>query len=280
MNEMITAVSIFEELRFVWELFAAELILLFPFAKIKGNPAIRITAAFAVLGICSQFYFFIWQNNSGLPLPIYYSVILTWYLFLVLLSLLFARYCFALTFIDAVYIVTAGYSIQHVVYVIVHEVMAKILFPQLDSTYSGQHRYLWVYILISVAVSALWYFVVYLLFNKNLSLCGGAISDDSWRGMLRQLFSLVVLMVSTFTCQHIFEESDEMRYYAALLDIMLCILILANEYSLCRVSLETKEKAALAQMQNDSARFYAISKELIETVNEKPNPPAMLGRME
>ena len=50
MNEMITAVSIFEELRFVWELFAAELILLFPFAKIKGNPAIRITAAFAVLG--------------------------------------------------------------------------------------------------------------------------------------------------------------------------------------------------------------------------------------
>ena len=37
MIESITVVSVFEELRFVWELFAAELILLFPFAKAGGK---------------------------------------------------------------------------------------------------------------------------------------------------------------------------------------------------------------------------------------------------
>ena len=259
---MITPVSVFEELRFVWELFAAELILLFPFARAKSRVGWRITFSVLILGVCAQFYFMIWQNRGELPLILYYSTILTWYLFLVLLSLLLARYCFSLTFSDAVYIVTAGYSAQHVVYVTVHEVLAKGIMTDLS-------RYLWLYIILSVLVCTLWYYIVYLLFNKNLSLCGGRISKDTWKGMMRQLFSLVILMVSTFTCQHIFEQSAEMRYYAALLDLLLCTLILANQFSLCRVSLETKEKAILTQMWNDSAHFYSVSKELIETVNRK-----------
>ena len=266
---MITPVSVFEELRFVWELFAAELILLFPFAKARREVVKRILICTAGMGALSQLYFVVLYFSEMVPDLLQEWVVVSWYMILVFLSLLASRYCFYLTFIDAVYIVTAGYSIQHVVYVIVHEVMAKGLFPQMDSTMPEQYRYLWVYVLISTLVSALWYFIVYLMFNKNLSLCGGTISDDTWKGMLRQIFALVVLMVSTFTCQHIFEASEEMRYFAALLDIMLCCLILANQYSLCRVSLETKEKAALAQMQTDSARFYTISKELIDTVNKK-----------
>ncbi len=262
MTDTVTAVSVFEELRFVWELFAAELILLFPFAKAKNRVGWRITVSVLILGICAQFYFIIWQNRGGLPLVLYYSTILTWYLFLVLLSLLLARSCFSLSFSDAVYIVTAGYSAQHIVYVTVHEVLAKGIMTELTG-------HLWMYIILSVFVCALWYFIVYLCFNKNLTLCGGRISEDTWKGMMRQLFSLVILMVSTFTCQHIFEQSAEMRYYAALLDFLLCTLILANQFSLCRVSLETKEKAILTQMWNDSAHFYSISKELIETVNRK-----------
>ena len=269
MTESITVVSVFEELRFVWELFAAELILLFPFAKARREVVKRILICTAGMGALSQLYFVVLYFSEMVPDLLQEWVVVSWYMILVFLLLLASRYCFYLTFIDAVYIVTAGYSIQHVVYVIVHEVMAKGLFPQMDSTMPEQYRYLWVYVLISTLVSALWYFIVYLMFNKNLSLCGGTISDDTWKGMLRQIFALVVLMVSTFTCQHIFEASEEMRYFAALLDIMLCCLILANQYSLCRVSLETKEKAALAQMQTDSARFYTISKELIDTVNKK-----------
>lgn len=262
MTEAVTAAAVFEELRFVWELWAAELILLFPFAKAKKGIGWRITVSTVVLGVCSQFYFAVYQNRSGLTSLLYHSVILVWYLFLVLLSLLFARYCFSLSFSDAVYIVTAGYSAQHVVYVTVHEVLAKGVLTELNSC-------LVLYIFLSLLFSAIWYFIVYLFFNKNLSLCGGSISEDRWKGMMRQLFSLVILMVSTFTCQHIFEESEGLRYYAAMLDFLLCMLILSNQYSLCRVALETKEKAVLTQMRSDSARFYSISKELIETVNKK-----------
>lgn len=60
-----------------------------------------------------------------------------------------------------------------------------------------------------------------------------------------------------------------------MLDFLLCMLILSNQYSLCRVALETKEKAVLTQMRSDSARFYLISKELIETVNKKSHDLSM-----
>lgn len=262
MTGLLTASGVFEELRFVWELWAAELILLFPFAKAKGKIGWRITGSVVVLGVCSQFYFMIYQNRAGLPGLLYHSVILVWYLFLVLLTLLFTKQCFSLSFSDAIYIVTVGYSAQHIVYVTVHEVLAKGFLTDLN-------RYLWLYVILSVLFSALWYFIVYLFFNKNLSLCGGSISEDTWKGIMRQMFSLVILMVSTFTCQHIFEESEGLRYYAAMLDFLICILIMTNQYSLCRVSLETKEKAILTQMRSDSARFYSVSKELIETINRK-----------
>lgn len=262
MNNMITATAVFEELRFVWELLAAELIFLFPFAKVKEKNSLRVIVSAVVLGVCAQFYFFILQRDTGMPSFVYNAVVVVWYLFLVLVSLILVRYCFLLTFTDTVYMVTAGYSAQHIVYVVVHEILAKEIFPELSV-------HLGVYILLSLLVSALWYFILYLLFEKHLSLCSGRISDDNWKGVLRQLGILLMLMISTFTCQHIFEGALELRYYAALLDCMLCALILLNLYNMCRVSLETKEKVVLAQMKADSARFYSISKELIETVNRK-----------
>lgn len=261
MMGMITGTAVFEELRFVWELFAAELIFLFPFTKAKGKPGGRIMITAGILGACSLLYFLI-QGNTIFPASIHRWIILAWYMFLVLLSLLLTRYCFSLGLTDAVYIVAAGYSAQHVVYVAVHETLARAFWTELN-------QHLWLYIMISVVTCAVWYFIIYLIFSDKLSLCEGRISEDTRKGVLWQLITLLVLMVGTFVCQHIFEESGEMRYYAAILDCLICILILGNQYSLCRVTLETREKSVLAQMRNDSARFYTVSKELIEAVNRK-----------
>lgn len=259
---VLTAVGVFEELRFVWELYAAELILLFPFAKAKKGIAGRITVCAAVLGVCAQFYFVILGLSGYVPEVLRKWVIVSWYLLLVLLSLLASKYCFHVTFSDAAYIVISGYTAQHMIYVIVHEVLAKGVWRDLG-------RWLFLYAGVSVLVCCILYFVIYLVFHRALAMCGETIVKNSAKGKATEFFVLVVLMVSTFTCQHIFESSDELRYYAALVDCLLCALILANQYSLCRVYLDAKEKAVLEQMQNDSAHFYTISKELIETVNRK-----------
>lgn len=262
MSEMITPVAVFEELRFVWELFAAELILLFPFAKEKKNVVKRILLCAAGMGVLSQFYFGVVYLSEMVPDILQEWVVVSWYMILVFLSLLLSRYCFSLSFTDALYIVISGYTAQHMVYVVVHEVLAKGL-------WAGLTEWLAMYICISILVCGIWYLILYLLFNKSLSLCGGSVAADSVKVTSSQVFVLVVLMVSTFTCQHFFETSEELKYYGALVDIMLCVLILANQYSLCRVAIDAKEKAVLAQLQHDSARFYTISKELIETVNRK-----------
>ena len=262
MNSYMTAAAVFEELRFVWELLAAELIFLFPFARARKHVAGKIGISAAVLGICSQFYFFVLAFSGKVPAVLQRWVIVAWYLLLVLMSLVFIRYCFVLTLTDAVYIVITGYAVQHVVYVIVHEVLAK-------GIWTGVTAHLWLYILISVGVCTLWYGLIYFSFHQTLGQCGGKISDDQAKGLLRQMFALIVLLVSTFTCQHLFESSPELRYYGTLIDFLICTLILANQYSMCRLSLETRENVFMAQMQRESAKFYSFSKELIETVNRK-----------
>lgn len=256
MTNMITAASIFEELRFVWELFAAELIFLLPFAKGKEKPGRRIAASLLALSVCSQLYFAVLEIGTGL-IELKSVMVLCWYLLLVLLSLLLMRYCFSLTLVDTLYMITAGYSAQHIVYVLAHEILAEQGLP------------LWAYGAASVFLCALLYGLLYLLFAKHLSLCGGRISEDNRESGLRQLGILVILMVSTFTGQHIFENSGDLKYYGALLDCLLCTLVLSNQYNLCRVSVETREKAVLAQMRADSARYYQVSRELIEVVNRK-----------
>ncbi len=258
----LTPVGVFEELRFVWELYAAELILLFPFAKAKTGLAGRITVCAAVLGVCAQFYFIVLGLAGYVPGVLQKWVVVSWYLLLVLLSLLLSKYCFFVTFSDAAYIVISGYTAQHMIYVIAHEVLAKGVWKDLS-------RWLFLYIGVSVLVCCILYFVIYLVFSRALALCEGTIVRNSAKGKATEFFVLVVLMVSTFTCQHIFESSDKLRYYAALVDCLLCILILSNQYNICKVYLDAKEKAVLEQMQSDSARFYTISKELIETVNRK-----------
>lgn len=262
MTDTVTAVSVFEELRFVWELFAAELILLFPFAKAKSGIVKRILICGAVMGVSSQFYFAVLFLSGMVPDFLHEWVVVAWYMILVLMSLFASRYCFSLTFTDGLYIVISGYTAQHMVYVTVHEVLAR-------GIWMGMTEWLSIYVIISVLFCSILYLMIYLLFNRSLSLCGGTIAAYSGKVTFSQIFVLAVLMVSTFTCQHIFESSEELRYYGALVDCLLCVLILANQYSMCKVTLDAKEKAILSQMQHDSARFYTISRELIETVNRK-----------
>lgn len=262
MTGTVAGIEIFEELRYVWELLAAEYILLIPFAKAKQKAPQRIAVSIVVMTCCSQFYFQILRSTAEYPVFLNRMIVLVWYMFLFLMSAVLARYCFELTFTDALYMGITGYSTQHMMYVVVHEVLAKGFFQELN-------EHLWLYAGFSLCVCAFWYTIVYLWFRRRVSLCEGVILENNWKGIGNQLLILLILMVSTFTCQHIFEESDQVRYHGAIADIFLCMLILFYQYEVLIIAQEAREKAILAQIQSGSRHYYNISKELIETINRK-----------
>lgn len=107
---MMDAPRIFEELSFIWELLAAEYVLLLPFARRKTGSWVPLLTGIPVFSLLS-FGFFVLrslQNAGMLPQGVFQYVFMLWYILLALLTMLFARVCFQLTVSDALYICIAG----------------------------------------------------------------------------------------------------------------------------------------------------------------------------
>ncbi len=252
-----TWVSIFEELRFVWELIAGELLFLIPFAKRKGSWWREIAECF-LFSLLSMGYFPLLYVVEMRNLPV--EIISFWYVFLALLTIFYSGFCFRLTLSDAVYIGIAGYAAQHVVYVAVNEWLALSFWKDLVNM-------LPLYVLISVTVCAGFYWILYHVFAQSLSLCGGQLMSDTPQNILAYILFLAALMFCTFGCQTIFHYNPDLEILGAVLDELLCLLILSIQYFSYRMILYGREQAQIQQMLQDGEANYTQSKELIELVN-------------
>lgn len=254
-----TAVEIFEELRFIWELLAAEFVLLIPFARRKKNFGIVSVLGWIFFSVLSQVYFLILQMEGCLPEPLFRSFVGGWYIVLALLAMGFTCQCFHLTFSDALYICITAYSAQHIVYVLIHELLALWLWPELT-------EHLALYIGISLVVCVIFLGLLHRGFARVLSLCGGRIFDHSAKSISSNILLLTVLMVSSFSCQYLFRNVEEAMGLASLLALMLCLLMLGVQYGTIQIAQGRREKTVIEQMLQDSSRQYALSKELVEHI--------------
>lgn len=255
-----TALDIFEELRFVLELIGAELVFLTPFAKPKSGFVPHVVLGAGALSLISMGYFLLRELDNRLPALLYYGIVCGWYIILTLLTIIYLKFCFQITFHNALYMCIAGYAAQHLIYIGIHEVLALGIWKELQ-------EHLFLYFLISLATCVIVYMIIYRVFARKLSLCGGLMFEDSAATVISSTLLLIALMVCTFTCQHIFQFGGEMRYYGAALDALICILILVIQYISFRMALVSKEQTVIEQMLRNSERYYAISKEMIELVN-------------
>ena len=255
-----TAHTLFEEFRFIWELVAANFIFLLPFAKRKKHFLPWIALGIPALTALSLIHFPLLDLHTHFSGILYNFVVAFGYLLLTLGVLLLSLRCFCLTIADAIYFCVAGYATQHLVYALVHELVARAAWPRL-----AEHIPL--YVFVSLAACVILFIPIYLGFSPHLRQCGGRMFEDRPYHIISNLLLLTLLIFCTFACQHLFELVEGAQILGAVLGGLVCVLILLIQYGALTAVRTGQERAVIEQMLRDSARHYTHSKELIEYVN-------------
>lgn len=255
-----TPQTVFEELRFVWELLAADFIFLLPFAKRKKHFVPLIFLGVPALSLLSLIHFPLLELRAVLSGFAYQFSVSFGYIALAVVTMLFSRLCFSLTVSDALYFCTAGYATQHIVYVLVHEILARLVWP-------GLPEYIPLYVFACLVGCGLFFAPVYWTFSPRLSACGGRMFEDKPSRIASNLVLLIVLMFCTLICQHLFEFIEEAQLLGAVLGGMICTLILSVQYQTLAAVRSSQEWVVIEQMLRDSARHYTYSRELTEMVS-------------
>lgn len=260
-----TTVDIFEEFRFIFELVAAEVLFIMPFAQKKRHAVGKGMIGFAGLLCISLFYF----KLSLFPPYVRYPQLfrtplyMSWYIFLVLLSLFLMNACFWLNKCDLLFMTISAYAAQHIEYVLVNEMGALGLFPELREN-------LGIYIPVCILTCALLYWGLYRVFAVRLKASRGELLKDTSSAFLFYGSMLAVLIASAFMQQHVFRFSAiNPNYYSAISDVLTCILILIVQYSAFHNSQLFEERKILEQLLYERKKQYELSRETVELVNLK-----------
>lgn len=262
-----TALSIFEELRFILELIIAEQIFVWAFAKRKRNFTSIFWGGLIFLVLIAGAYpllqnFIISLDNDVLTR----IVSIVWYISLVALSLIYVWFLYEISVSDLLFMGIAGYSLQHIEFVVINEVLALGIWPAL-------REQIVLYILISVMTTALWYSLIIKIFASKLKLCNGIIFDDQIKNIFLFILMFIVLLFTTFLGQHLFvngsTDYDNINYLGATYDFLSSILIIIVQYSIFTISTLNREKEIVKQLLYERQKQYMMSKENIDIINQK-----------
>lgn len=257
---MITPLSVFEELRFIWELLAANLLFLLPFARKRKHFLLRLACGIPVLSLLVMLRFPLVSLAGVFPSEIFRFLFISLYTFLTLCVMGLSLSCFYLTISDALYFTISSYAAQHLVYVLIHEVMGRLLFPALP-----EHMMLYVPVTLIGCLALYW--PLYAIFSQKLKQCGGQMLSNEPQQIFYYLMMLVALMICTFSCQHLFELVPEQQFLGATLGALICMLTLTAMYGALAAVRSGQDRAISEQMLRDAEQHYHHSRELIEYVN-------------
>lgn len=261
------ALNIIEEIRFITELLVAEQLFVYSFAKRKRNFLVKTWTGFIILGLLAVTYIDIraWvvQDNSVFLINL---VAISWYVFLVILSLIHIYVCYKITLSDALFMGIAGYSIQHIEYIVVNEVLARGIWKSLIN-------HLFIYVVICVITCIIWYYWIARIFATRLKACGGILYEDHIFSVIFFLAMLVVLFFTSFLGQDIFmngrRDYNKVNYRGTTYDFFSCVLVLVVQYSIFRISTLNREKEIVKQLLYERQKQYKLSKENIDIINQK-----------
>ncbi|WP_099468906.1 ATP-binding protein [Konateibacter massiliensis] len=262
-----SALDVFEEIRFILELLLAEQVFVWNFAKRKKQFWLKQIAGTALLILLSVVYIGIREYAESFSLPLIIHVVsVSWYIFLALLTLIYIYICYEITLCDTLFMGIAGYSVQHIEYIVVNEVIARGIWTELTDS-------LWLYILVCAGTCLFWYYLIAQIFANKLKACGGILFEDNIQTFLYFLLMLIVLLFSSFLGQTIFlngtTDYSNVNYQGAIYDFFNCTLVLVVQYNIFRVSTLNKEKEIVKQLLYERQKQYNLSKENIDIINRK-----------
>lgn len=263
----ISALDLFEELRFILELMAAEHLFARNFAKKKDRYGIWVTVGVVVLTVVSEVYAMFYRTGFSHLSGLWVNVAsVGWYILLTLCTVVFVYQCYELTMADAVFLCSGAYSLQHMEYVMVNEVVARGMLPELMD-------HLPAYIALCVVTTFLLYYGGYRIYRGILQRSGGKVYEDTGNNIAFTAMVFMIVFIASFMCQALFVgnsyEYDDVNYLGAAIDFLICVLLLWVEYGILQNKNINQEKAIIEQLLYERKRQYELSRENIETINHK-----------
>lgn len=257
-------IRIFEEVRFILELVAAELLFLIPFARkkekgiLKGSIGSIILFIFAVINVPVQY-----QISHSVGMKIYVLLIPAGYIFLTVFSLVICYACFHISISDLLYIGIIGYTLQHIEYIVINELIGLKVMPYLREK-------LFLYFIICSITTVVLYAGVYAWYHEKLVECEGILYEDGWKNRIFLGVFFFLLLAGSFAYQAVFQYAGNgVVYLGAVLDLLCSMLILFTQYSILRACRLNREKGIIHQALYERQRQYELARNSADVINRK-----------
>lgn len=263
----LSALDIFEELRFVWELLLAEILFASCFTRRRQENKWIFPVGMIVFSLLAQIYVLyvleLTKRVSGIWIGV---VSIAWYVLLSAMTVFWMYRCFELTKADAIFLGAGAYSLQHMEYVVINEVVARGLCNQLLSQ-------LVLYGLLCAFTTLFFYTIFYRIFRVKLKESGGRIFEDTSNNVAFCGMLFILVYLATFMCQTIFVgvsyTYENVNYIGAMVDFLICILLLWVQHGILQTRNINQEKEIVEHLLYERKRQYELSRENIETINHK-----------
>lgn len=263
----LSALDIFEELRFVWELLLAEILFASCFTRRRQENKWLFPVGMIVFSLLAQIYVLYVLELTKRVSGIWIGVInIAWYVLLSAMTVFWMYRCFEMTKADAIFLGAGAYSLQHLEYVVINEVVARDLCNQLLSQ-------LVLYGMLCAFTTLFFYSIFYRIFRVKLKESGGRIFEDTSNNVAFCGMLFVLVYLATFMCQTIFVGNsytyEHVNYIGATVDFLICILLLWVQHGILQIRNINQEKEIVEHLLYERKRQYDLSRENIETINHK-----------
>lgn len=264
----ITFLDGFEEIRFVAELLLAVHLFGTMFSKRKEHFWKMAVVSGILLSGISLFYPIVILHRFTFSKMGLLTIILNsgWYCLLVAFAYIIILLCYKLSKVDALFVCTMGYALQHIEFVFINEWLAKRRWMDLTN-------HVFLYVVICIGSTMLLYAGVYLIFHHFFDSYQEGLFFDTPQNFLIMTGMLFMLIVCTFMCQTIFTagrmDYDTPNTLGGIVDIIVCVLVLSVGFSFGRIHMLNQEKEIIEQLLYERKRQYELSKENIDVINSK-----------
>lgn len=263
----LSALNIFEELRFVWELLLAEILFASCFTRRRQENKWLFPVGMIVFSLLAQIYVLYVLELTKRVFGIWIGAVnIAWYVLLSAMTVFWMYRCFEMTKADAIFLGAGAYSLQHMEYVVINEVVARGLCNQLLSQ-------LVLYGMLCAFTTLFFYSIFYRIFRVKLKESGGRIFEDTSNNIAFCGMLFVLVYLATFMCQTIFVGNsytyEHVNYMGATVDFLICILLLWVQHGILQIRNINQEKEIVEHLLYERKRQYELSRENIETINHK-----------
>lgn len=264
----IGALDVFEELRFILELLAAELLFVLPHAKKRNGFAVRFAIGIFACIALSFGYFFVLDIAKTIGSEVVTSVMcVAWYVLLSGFTFVFLKVCFVLSTEQILFFGIAGYALQHIEYSLINEMIGLGLAPSLRES-------LWLYgAICALSFAALMIGAYCLLVRRYIKMRDLAL-PRSRASVIIFAILYVILIALTFMGQSWFHNGNvssgfEPNYWAVASEVLTCLLVLMLQYVLYAENVRRKEYEIVKQLLYENGKQYAQQRETIDAINRK-----------